>query len=396
MGLLNKLKGILFDEVTEEIPVITKEEPKQVVREEPRRNVREEEPKRRVIKNENPDEVVIHKIETPKRERRIELPDDDEPFDMPKLKEEAKEEVKRSNFTFPVYADDESDVISTRRREQKEERVKETPKPKEKEPEAPKRRESTGYTNAYDYSYGKYKGDYKTSREQTKEILTKTLEEKEDHRSFTPSPIISPVYGVLNENYKKEDIVSKKETRAKKSDEPLDLDSVRRKAYGTLEDEIEVSLSKKDITPVIEEQTVPDYEEDDEGISIDDLLVDRNETSNLDGEDSDDTVEDTIEPEIELDDDTELFRTMEEEEEKITLDEEEVVPTSEENGVHDRYEDDAREEVEHEKAVPPISALVSDNDGEPKMEKTKNKKDSLGEEDLFDLIESIYEGKGEE
>ena len=58
---------------------------------------------------------------------------------------------------------------------------------------------------------------------------------------FKPTPIISPVYGVLDKNYHKEDIVSKSD-REYKSVDGLSVDSIREKAYGTLEDELENTL----------------------------------------------------------------------------------------------------------------------------------------------------------
>lgn len=71
----------------------------------------------------------------------------------------------------------------------------------------------------------------KIAKEEKKEVVEKKV--------FKPTPIISPVYGVLDKNYHKEDIVSKKEV--KNVEEPL-IDSIRKKAYGTLEDELENTL----------------------------------------------------------------------------------------------------------------------------------------------------------
>ena len=58
---------------------------------------------------------------------------------------------------------------------------------------------------------------------------------------FKPTPIISPVYGILDKNYHKEDIVSKNDKNYKSVD-GLSVDSIREKAYGTLEDELENTL----------------------------------------------------------------------------------------------------------------------------------------------------------
>jgi len=71
--------------------------------------------------------------------------------------------------------------------------------------------------------------------------LEKEVEEK---KIFKPTPIISPVYGVLDKNYHKEDIIAREQNTLRPtivSSEPS-IDSIRNKAYGTLEDELENTL----------------------------------------------------------------------------------------------------------------------------------------------------------
>lgn len=62
-------------------------------------------------------------------------------------------------------------------------------------------------------------------------------------KTFTPTPIISPVYGVLDKNYHKDEIKSKNTIIHSSDPETVTLDDVRKKAYGTLEDELESELS---------------------------------------------------------------------------------------------------------------------------------------------------------
>ena len=75
-----------------------------------------------------------------------------------------------------------------------------------------------------------------------------TYEKKEDRTYFQPSPIISPIYGILDKNYKKEEIVSKREVRltSSYSRENLDLDAIRDKAYGSLSNDIETAINQYD------------------------------------------------------------------------------------------------------------------------------------------------------
>ena len=79
--------------------------------------------------------------------------------------------------------------------------------------------------------------------------------------TFKPTPIISPVYGVLDKNYHKEDIVDRKEVVHEAAD-GLSVDSIRNKAYGTLEDDIEevMTLSSKKRT-VVDEDDVDFFDE---------------------------------------------------------------------------------------------------------------------------------------
>lgn len=293
MKIFNKLVNILFDEQEEEIPVITK-------------NSAESKPS----VPDNGDEVIVTKIE------RDTNTSDDDMFDMPKFKEETKDtEEKESTFSFPFIDDDEFASFDDKR----------SLKKKEKE----EKKES----NRYDFLSST---DYKKSDSYTAS-RNNIYSSSDDKKPFTLSPIISPVYGILNENYKKEDIVARDSSQNRTTSGKIDLDSVRKKAYGTLEDEIEVTLGgKKEEDDILEE--VPTHDEmtidtlSDDGISIDDLLVDSEKTEE---EVFDIGTEEIDEEEIELDDNQD----------------ENIDSTSE----------------------------------------TKEK-----EEDLFDLIDSIYAGKDEE
>ena len=79
------------------------------------------------------------------------------------------------------------------------------------------------------------------------DLYTKRIEvekKEEPKKIFKPTPIISPVYGILDKNYHKEDIVSRNDVQQTPSilDTEPSIDSIRNKAYGTLEDELENTL----------------------------------------------------------------------------------------------------------------------------------------------------------
>ena len=65
----------------------------------------------------------------------------------------------------------------------------------------------------------------------------KPYQSKEEIHKFRPTPIISPVYGIIKDEEEKEEHVS---TFSKVQD--VSLDDVRKKAYGTLEDDVETNL----------------------------------------------------------------------------------------------------------------------------------------------------------
>jgi len=92
---------------------------------------------------------------------------------------------------------------------------------------------------------------------------------KEEKKVFKPSPIISPVYGILDKNYQKDEIKTKSENGSYYNPKEATVDEIRNKAYGTLEADIETTLfgnnrvlfDSKNDSNEIAEQTVKNEEE---------------------------------------------------------------------------------------------------------------------------------------
>ena len=297
MGLLDKVKGILFDEEEIEIPEIKKETRKERIVE---------------IEEENPI-------------REIKIPKDD--FSDREYKSE-------STFTFPIdFEDEEPEPI----------KVEEKPKPRYEEYKQPIRNEKRDYSDF--------------------------LSKKNEKKQFKPTPIISPVYGVLDQNYKKEDVIVKKDIL--RSPKELTLEEVRKRAFGSLEDELEQNLTT-----------------DTKEIKIKEELKIKKETK--------------IETKVE--DPVDKMKTIGEliEEDNSKLDIPEI------DGIFEsdiEYNNDSATNIEEPKNS--IEDLLSHNDEEPKEELIKNDKEEIIEEidedndiddeeaDLFSLIDSMYEEKGE-
>ena len=87
-------------------------------------------------------------------------------------------------------------------------------------------------------------------------------ERKEEKTYFKPSPIISPIYGILDKNYKKEDVREKKEVRitSNYTRSNVSVDDIRNKAYGSRN-----SQEKEISESAFDDSTKFEVEEDDIG-----------------------------------------------------------------------------------------------------------------------------------
>lgn len=203
MGLFSKIKDILFEEEeieNEEVKTEYKKEKFQL-------------PKKEIVKKE-----------MPKEERKVEY----QTIKEEKPKEVHERELYKSEPTFPFpLAFDEDVKIKTRSEKTLEKKEV--------------KRKSVDIDKKY----------YDSLKEEPKRSST----------PFKPSPVISPVYGILDKNYRKEDIQSKKT-----KNEKIDIDKVRKKAFGSLEQDIENSFISG--TSEIKMENI----ENDK--TIDDLLID--------------------------------------------------------------------------------------------------------------------------
>lgn len=277
MGLFGKIKDILFDE--EEV-------------------VEESTPKNLEVKKpieEKPQVATEYKPPVVNRPIKKETVSQENDY----VRQEVKEYKMENTFPFPDFDEDEFDS------------VRPIQKPKT--------------TNVLDYERNKRK---------ERKIEHNRLDRVEvvEKKKFKPSPIISPVYGILNEDYVASDITNRGEPVPQKSS--ISVESVRKKAFGSLDEPI-----KKEVKEVYKEtETVNSYEpierKEQKVKTIDELLEDTADVA-------------------------------------IPLEQEEIIPEI--------------EPVKKEVIEPTIH------------EKTKTEsidEDTL-ENDLFDLIDSMYD-KGEE
>ncbi len=212
-----------------------------------------------------------------------------------------------------------------------------------------------------------------------------SYEKKEEKKVFKPSPIISPIYGILDKNYKKEDVVQKKEVRltSSYSRSNVSVDEVRDKALGSHQE------SKK--TEAKETTFSVDDGEDD------DLLVD------LTNHDDKPEVK-----ELTMGDALEYFQDLGLEYNVDYVDANNKASQSKPNPKIDESKIEEKKKVEEKR--PSISDVLKKESGVTNNEEKKNvevekpiivKDKTDGEEEkkdddnLFDLIDSMYEEKGE-
>lgn len=294
MGLLNKIKGILFEEVEEDEVVSTpKSEEKKPIAE-------KIEPQRKV---EEPVEKSVPKVTAPVKETKTENLNERDLF--------------KSDNISPFFDFDEEEFSNMSR----------VQKPKT--------------TNVMEYERKKRVEKRYDMGNFSKIERTEVVEKKK----FKPSPIISPVYGILNEDYKPEDIKSKTDNVVNTG---LDFNSVRKKAFG------EETLGEPDATYYEESVTVKVKENEEEKQqkvkTIDELL------------------EDTSDVTIDVD-------------EKNSVEDKNDIKATDEVADYERIDKDLEE----------VTAKCDVN----KTEMKKVEDDDTLENDLFDLIDSMYDNREE-
>lgn len=209
MKVFKKLKDVLFDiEEEEEIPVITKEDKAEEI-------------------------SPIKEVKMPDEEEDFE---DLKPIRFKKEVEEIKEEPKKEPFNFPL--DDFEDEVPLRsKRDYFDEEFVSRSYTKE---------EPVRKKDEYDYS----------------RLSSFEEKKKEEVKNFKPSPVISPVYGILDQNYTKDDVIVKSDSNNKKISP--NLDDVRKKAYGTKKDTV-----KEEIKEAYEDEFAEPLK------TLDEILIDK-------------------------------------------------------------------------------------------------------------------------
>lgn len=172
-----------------------------------------------------------------------------------KVEEPPKEEVKETTV-FQSFDEEEFDriaAINKNRLLERDRKAREEKERQEREQEASRKEainsSRENYRRYEELRYGKSSTkdttEYHKTSEAQQNIYNKPLASKEEPKRFKPSPVISPVYGVLGENYKKEDILPRASSEGTLP-KIMDVDNVRKKAFGILEQNMDTNKALQD------------------------------------------------------------------------------------------------------------------------------------------------------
>ena len=248
MGVLDKIKNALF-----EVEYVEVEEP-------PKKEKKEK------IKEKSNNQPIAKKIVLPgkKNDKVEQLPEKeniefDNKFDKRINDDLADEIVQNETFEktdkFKIMDDNDfkveeefnttpEPVINTHfekaegRRTKREDYYENTSRVEKYEPEEKIEQPSYSQKNPYENNHSHKEVDNKLyGVDKTYSVPVHeygTYEKKEEKTYFKPSPIISPIYGILDKNYRKEDVVQKKEIRltTNYTRSNVSVDDIRDKAYG--------------------------------------------------------------------------------------------------------------------------------------------------------------------
>lgn len=193
------------------------------------------------------------------------------------------------------------------------------------------------------------------AREDVKPILYQGSKRGTESKRFKPTPMISPVYGLLDEDGM---TISHDTAKKQRQKEEASIDDVRKKAFGSYDEGIKMKTI---------EEAEKDMEEEEKNGEIEEPKVSIKETVKVNADEDDDM----ILPNINF---KEIDITQEMAEEEPTVE-------SEENEFDEHLNDEKKDEEKSKKS--------HEDDDDDEDEETK-------EQDLFNLIDSMYQKEGEE
>jgi len=349
MKLMDKIKNLFLDEdeyevEEEELPQYDKKVVKQ--KQESKEPSKDELPKvmRDIIKEE---EKMMIDVENPSK--------------LDKIMDEKSESNNNKKFNFPI--DFENDFVDTK---------------------------SRNISNEIEKKENNYGGNFNVLKleKQAVQKVSELYPKKEEENikpKFKASPVISPVYGVLDKNYTKEEVKEKSEemVEMKRPSKKVDFETVRKKAFGNLADDIKDNLFCENCELYKEVKKISSLKEDD-------LLYDM-------------TVEEGKEVTIEraYDNYEEFGVAYEPRTRYKDRDNDDLLPKKEDiQGIINKDVDHNEDNISDDK-IENIEELIDDKSNEDEIKdelpsREHKKKETKVDADFFELIDSMYKERVDE
>ncbi len=387
MGLLDKVKNLFTDEE------IIEEEDDDVVS---IHEIKKEEKKenKKVKKEKTEDKLPTFMREKIEEERKMQQPDftlSKDSFnninvtnnnseilnDDDKVVDNKYENVVKTNdsFKFPIDVNDE-DFVGSRVERNKRPIIKKDVEIVKNDVHSEPKKEVT--------------------KSKVADLYKDKKEEKPVEKKFRATPIISPVYGVLDKNYQTSQIQQSDsdDFERQRPSKSVDFDTVRKKAYGSLADDIKENLMCENCEYLKEVKSCRKKKKDDSRELMYDIMDDSLETktsydsnlvkdssvnyddSSLDNSYKFDSIDDFVDDSDNLNEDI----------------------------LNNNVNTDINDYKEHtKKEVPPIKSKInllstlkkSAGDYANGNEDSKNEKDLELTDDLFNIIDSMYEERND-
>ena len=377
MGLMDKFKNLFTDE-----EIIDEEEENESI--EIKEIKKEEEHKlptfmREKIEREQQEkeQKMTQKLEVP-REENIEIKElkVEEKVPEPVISKKIEE---KSSFKFPMDLSD-NDFIETRSRQSIHggERTRVPLKPKV---EVQPKKEVISVA----------------SRKEAKvsELYKEKKEEKKEERRFKATPIISPIYGVLDQNYTSGDIEKNKGDNLEhhRHSKNVYFDSVRKKAYGNITKEIKENLMCENCEYLKEAKECKKIKEEDS--SNYEVLDEEECRYQSEQENTYSNYDDTIKnyDNITLDEATENYYDY-----GVAYDKSNYEPQEEDVKIvsHDEVREHPKKEIPPVKSsinlLSTLKKSMGDEENAHSVVKEEKKEKNLElTDDLFNLIDSMYD-----
>ena len=390
MKLLDKIKDLFMDEVTDDDEF----------------ELEEEEKEEHIITQKNELPKVMR--ETIKKEEKSELNFKTNDF-IQDEKIERKSESSSKKFNFPI--DMESDFPSRNSRSRiNEEIIRKFTEPKEEKPvlkrEIPIQNVHHIDNNTVRSGNVNVLNIEKEAPKKVADLYNKKLDDKNIKPKFKASPVISPVYGVLDKNYTKEEVKERTDdnTTMKRPSKKVDFETVRKKAFGNLADDIKDNLLCENCELYKEVKKISALSEDD---LLYDMTVDDDEEKEVTLEKAYDDYEEfgvAYEPKVEKKklelDDTAEIKVDNIINDNNKVDEEEKVESF--SMIKSKIDTEMLNDGEEVKVLKDVDALRDKEEVNSKKEKEEvpsrsdKKKETKVDEDFFELIDSMYKERVDE